>query len=162
MWDAATGQPLGAPLAHQDGVASAAFSPDGTRVVTASYDRTARVWDAATGQPLGAPLDASGRGVERRVQPRRHARGHRERRQDRAGVGRGDRQAARAPRSRIRARVRSAAFSPDGTRMVTASEDQTAQVWKIPLDDTPWEALAARCPFVVTGGALEQRMPPTP
>jgi hypothetical protein len=27
-------------------------------------------------------------------------------------------------------------------------------VWEIPLDDTPWEALAARCPFVVIGGAL--------
>ena len=35
---------------------SAAFSPDGTRIVTASYDKTARVWDAATGQPIGEPL----------------------------------------------------------------------------------------------------------
>jgi WD40 repeat protein len=25
----------------------AAFSPDGTRVVTASFDHTARIWDAA-------------------------------------------------------------------------------------------------------------------
>jgi WD40 repeat protein len=30
----------------------AEFSPDGARVVTASYDRTARVWDAATGATL--------------------------------------------------------------------------------------------------------------
>ena len=28
---------------------SAAFSPDGSRIVTASNDKTARVWDAATG-----------------------------------------------------------------------------------------------------------------
>jgi predicted oxidoreductase (fatty acid repression mutant protein) len=34
---------------HADRVLAAAFSPDGTRVVTASADRTARVWDAATG-----------------------------------------------------------------------------------------------------------------
>ena len=32
------------------------FSPDGTRVVTASEDRTARLWDAATGKPLGEPM----------------------------------------------------------------------------------------------------------
>ncbi len=33
---------------------SAAFSGDGTRVVTASFDKTARVWDAATGRELAA------------------------------------------------------------------------------------------------------------
>jgi len=30
---------------HQESVQSAAFSPDGTRVVTASNDKTAKVWD---------------------------------------------------------------------------------------------------------------------
>src|SRR5882757_7777027 len=34
-----------------------AFSPDGTRVVTASADHTARVWDARTGKPLTEPLE---------------------------------------------------------------------------------------------------------
>jgi TPR repeat protein len=37
---------------HPDQVPSAAFSPDGRRIVTASNDKTARIWDAATGQQL--------------------------------------------------------------------------------------------------------------
>ncbi|TMQ11442.1 MAG: hypothetical protein E6J90_34670, partial [Deltaproteobacteria bacterium] len=48
--------PLVPALAHQNSVMSAAFSPDGTRVATASRDETARVWDAATGKPVTSPL----------------------------------------------------------------------------------------------------------
>ena len=35
---------------------SAAFSPDGRFVVTASLDGTARFWEAATGKAIGEPL----------------------------------------------------------------------------------------------------------
>ena len=35
---------------HADRVVTAHFSPDGKRIVTASWDKTARVWDAATGE----------------------------------------------------------------------------------------------------------------
>jgi WD40 repeat protein len=37
---------------HGDRVISASFSADGSRIVTASADKTARVWDAATGDAL--------------------------------------------------------------------------------------------------------------
>ena len=37
---------------HTALVNSATFSPDGSRVLTASWDATARVWDAKTGQSL--------------------------------------------------------------------------------------------------------------
>jgi hypothetical protein len=39
-------------VGHDRGVTSAAFSPDGARIVTASMDKTARLWDAATGEPI--------------------------------------------------------------------------------------------------------------
>jgi WD40 repeat protein len=35
----------------------AAFSPDGTRIVTASSDGTARVWDSVTGKLLIRPFE---------------------------------------------------------------------------------------------------------
>jgi hypothetical protein len=37
---------------HTGWVTSAAFSPNGRRIVTASFDKTARVWDATSGQQL--------------------------------------------------------------------------------------------------------------
>ena len=39
---------------HEDRVRSAAYSPDGARIVTASNDKTAKVWDAQTGTELMA------------------------------------------------------------------------------------------------------------
>src|ERR1700687_6128739 len=37
---------------HRGHVISVAFSPDGTRLVTASRDNTARLWDGRNGTPL--------------------------------------------------------------------------------------------------------------
>ena len=49
LWDAETGKPIGEPLTGHEGlVNSAAFSPDGRRIVTASADNTARLWDIVT------------------------------------------------------------------------------------------------------------------
>ena len=55
---------------------SAAFSPDGTRVVTPQWDKTARVWDAATGKALAVleAQDAGPRAPRSARRPRRHRR----------------------------------------------------------------------------------------
>lgn len=55
--DLAAGGPLPKTLLPNLGpVMAAEFSPDGKRVVTASYEGTARVWDAQTGDLVGSPL----------------------------------------------------------------------------------------------------------
>jgi WD40 repeat protein len=38
-------------------VSGGGWSPDGTRLLTTSHDRSARIWDAATGQLVGWQLD---------------------------------------------------------------------------------------------------------
>jgi WD40 repeat protein len=44
VWDTASGREVAILEGHEGAVFSAAFSTDGTRVVTASNDNTARVW----------------------------------------------------------------------------------------------------------------------
>ena len=41
---------------HSGWVNSVSYSPDGTRIVSGSYDGTLRQWDAVTGKHVGKPL----------------------------------------------------------------------------------------------------------
>jgi len=56
LWDLAAGKRIGQPLSHTSAVWGVAFSPDGKRVLTGSWDGTAQLWDAATGKPTGPPM----------------------------------------------------------------------------------------------------------
>jgi WD40 repeat protein/tRNA A-37 threonylcarbamoyl transferase component Bud32 len=128
MWDAATGQPRGAILKHDDAVLCGAFSPDGLRVVTASKDGTARLWDAATGQPLTAPLRHAGPVVCASFS--RDGKSALTASED--GTARLWEAATGKPLAqpiKHAAALHFAGFSLDGRKVVTASEDGTARVW---------------------------------
>jgi len=56
IWDATTGKQIGNPLSHDLDVRSVAFSPDGSKIATASADRTARIWDVGTGRQIGKAI----------------------------------------------------------------------------------------------------------
>ena len=119
MWDAATGEPVGAPLQHQNRGQAAAFSPDGRRVVTASWRRhRARLGRRHRPARGRAPPDTRGASIGR-LQSRRPPRRHRLR-DDTARVWDAT-PASRSARPSSTAWVIAAVFSPDGRRIVTAS-----------------------------------------
>ena len=104
-------------------------APTARRVVTASDDGTARIWDAASGKELALLRGHTDAVCLGRLQPRRRPRRHRQSTTHRPHLGRRQRQRAGAPPRPHRRGCNSAAFSPDGTRIVTASDDGTARIW---------------------------------
>ena len=108
-------------------MSSAAFSPDGTRVVT-SFGRTAQLWDAASGREIATLAGHEASVFSTAFSPDgTHvltASGDKTVRLWDAALGRDI-----ATLAGHRGQVWSAAFSPDGTRVVTASHDNTARLW---------------------------------
>ena len=41
---------------HDDCICSIAFSPDGFKIATASWDKTIQIWDVSTGAEMLPPL----------------------------------------------------------------------------------------------------------
>jgi len=116
------------PLKHQGKVSRAAFSSDGARVVTASWDNTARVWDATSGKPLSPPLQHQGKVYRAAFSPD-GTRVVTASSDHTARVWEATSGKALTMPLRHEALVLSAAFSPDGTRVITASDDHTARIW---------------------------------
>ena len=115
-------------IGHAGLVDSAVFSPDGSRVVTASWDGTARLWNAKTGTPLttlsghttwlnSAQFSPDGGRIVTASADKT------------ARVWNADTGIVLAKLLGHEGSVNSAAFSPDGSRIVTASGDNTARVW---------------------------------
>jgi dipeptidyl aminopeptidase/acylaminoacyl peptidase len=112
---------------HSGTVATAAFSPDGLRIVTASDDTTARIWDAATGRELvllaghsqpvtSAAFSSDGTRVVTSSYDKTARIWDATTGQQLMAMMQGD-------------LVETAAFAPDGRSIVTASDDKTADIW---------------------------------
>jgi WD40 repeat protein len=128
LWDAATGQPRGEPLRHENWVNAVAFSPDGRAALTGCTDGTARLWDAATGQPRGKPLRHERAVVAVAFSPdgRTILTGSYDRTARLWNAATGQ---PRGEPLRHQGAVRAVAFSPDGRTALTGSVDWKARLW---------------------------------
>ncbi len=52
VWDAGTGKVLFSLKGHTSTVVALAFSPDGDKLASASFDQTAKLWDMSTGREI--------------------------------------------------------------------------------------------------------------
>jgi WD40 repeat protein len=133
VWNARTRKELWHGTTHKDAVTSVAFSPDGKRLASASWDRTVKVWDVASGRELftlaghfnevnSVAFDARDRFI---------------------ATGSDDQSVmvwdAKTGDHKLTFRghtgpVQSVAFIPNSERLVSASEDHTAMLWDLGVD----------------------------
>ncbi len=126
VWGAASGQELFTLCCHADVVYKIAFSPDGKRFATASGDKTVKTWDAATGKELLA-FSVAAVGVA--FSPDGTARVW-----DVSTANARSEQPLTLynPNGAI---VTGVAFSPDGKRLAASSNDGTARIYALPIED---------------------------
>jgi WD40 repeat protein/formylglycine-generating enzyme required for sulfatase activity len=140
LYDVQTGARLGAEMSHDRIVRSAAFSADGTRLLTVSWntatglnpesqttDGIVRAWDGHTGAPIGPPLEHRGPVLSAAFSPRSS-------RYIVTGSQNGIVQLWDAVsgnqyrENRIDGEAKIVGFTPDGTRILTVAGD-TARLW---------------------------------
>ncbi|HEX6524475.1 MAG TPA: trypsin-like peptidase domain-containing protein [Streptosporangiaceae bacterium] len=126
--DTADGRTLRVLKGHSGTLERVAFLPDGTRLATASDDRTARIWDLTTGKSRKVTIDGRAiRGVAFSPDGTLLATASTD------GTARiRDLTTGKSRKVTIDGRaVQYFAFSPDGTLLATASTDSTARIWDL-------------------------------
>jgi WD40 repeat protein/transcriptional regulator with XRE-family HTH domain len=133
LWDALTGKELFSLTGHTDMIEQIVFSPDGTRLATASRDGSARIWDAVSGEALATLLGHDGTVFSVAFSPDGQT----------IATASADKTAKLwdsltgkelltldAPDG-----LTSVAFSPDGSQLAVASRDGTARLYLLRIED---------------------------
>jgi WD40 repeat protein/tRNA A-37 threonylcarbamoyl transferase component Bud32 len=107
LWASGTGKPLFPPFVHDDPVVAVAFSP-AVGVVASSAGAVARLWDSKRGRPIGLPMRHDGA-------------------------------------------IRCLAFGQLGSTIVTAGDDNTARLWYVPSGKSRGLTYRHRGPITTIG-----------
>ncbi|CUA78547.1 putative WD repeat-containing protein alr2800 [Nostoc sp, PCC 7120] [Rhizoctonia solani] len=140
FWNARESSPVGDPIRwHGHWVRSVSYSPLGDIIASASWEKTIRLWDVNTHQQLGQPIEgnysfssmafspdakliASGHDLRGDFHPDQHT----------AQLWDVEKRTAASKPFRGHIHVVSLVrFTPDGSRLVSGSHDQTVRVWDV-------------------------------
>lgn len=130
---------------HHGKITSVASSPDGTRIVSGSFDRTVMVWNAKTGEEVTGPFKGHNDtvfSVAFSLDGRQIVSGSLDRRVPVLDAESGE-IVAELSREHTEG-VISVAFSPDGTRVASGSAGHTIRVWDVITGETVREAFKAQ------------------
>ncbi|KAG8725036.1 hypothetical protein FRC09_009636 [Ceratobasidium sp. 395] len=142
VWDAQPNHFSGQPHAngHLDSVNSISCSPDGARFVSSSLDKTICIWDIHTGQMIGEPMksDVSVSSIAYSPNGEYIACGSNSPFPDSAsrhyGIHFWDLRTghvAGSPLGDHAKPITSIAYSPDGAKIISGSEDKTLRLWDV-------------------------------
>ena len=123
-----TGQLVASLDGHTGPIVAVAYSPDGSRLVTSSVDRSAKLWDGRTGKLLGSLVGHTAAVKSAVFSPdgsRVVTAGY----DHTAKLWDVETSRLLASFEGHRDAVESAVFNSDGTQVLTASADGTAKVW---------------------------------
>jgi WD40 repeat protein len=128
VFNTANGAKLLVLNGHAREVAAVSFSPDGSRIVTGSGDRTAKVWDAKSGALLLTLKGHTGPVTSAKFSPdgSRILTGNED---HTAKIWDATTGADLLTLKGHTEQVKSASWSPGGWRIVTGSVDKTARIW---------------------------------
>jgi WD40 repeat protein len=132
-----------------------AFSPDGSKLATASTDKTARLWDTVSGQPIGESLTHDGGvwGVGFSADGRTLVTGGRGGGAQLWDATTGTPIGPALPHQDV---VWAVACHPQKPLVLTASADRTARLWPIPEPVTGEPQQLALWVQVMTGMELDE------
>jgi WD40 repeat protein len=129
VWDIHAARSIAILTGHEKEILRSAFSPDGRRILTSSYDKSVRIWDAQNGQLLHLLSGHRDWVTIAAFTPdgRRIVTGSTDRTARMWDVETGLQVAA----LKCSAIVRDLSFSPDGRRFATACADYLTRVWDL-------------------------------